>query len=62
MISGKALTSNHLPPLLDHVKRNLLVEYGQCGMRLPDVDLIIIDPVDGSVLADSSVKVTLRKG
>jgi type II restriction enzyme len=44
------LTSNQLSPLLDRVKRNLLVDYGEYGMHLPDVDLVIIDPVDGSVL------------
>jgi type II restriction enzyme len=38
MVSGKALTSNQLSPMLDRVKRNLLVDYGQYGMHLPDVD------------------------
>jgi type II restriction enzyme len=61
MIYGKALTSNQLSPLLDHVKRNLLVDYGEYGMHLPDVNLVIIDPVDGSVLAAVSVKSTLRE-
>ena len=61
MVSGKALTSNQLSPMLDRVKRNLLVDYGQNGMHLPDVDLVIIDPVNGSVIAAVSVKVTLRE-
>ena len=61
MISGNVLTSNQLSPLFDRVKRNLLVDYGQYGMHLPDVDLVIIDPMDGSVLAAVSVKVTLRE-
>lgn len=61
MVSGKALTSNQLSPMLDRVKRNLLVDYGQYGMHLPDVDLVIIDPVNGSVIAAVSVKVTLRE-
>jgi type II restriction enzyme len=61
MIYGKALTSNQLSPLLDRVKRNLLVDYGEYGMHLPDVDLVIIDPVDGSVLAAVSVKSALRE-
>jgi type II restriction enzyme len=43
------------------VKRNLLVDYGEYGIHLPDVDLVIIDPVDGSVLAAVSVKSTLRE-
>lgn len=61
LISGNVLTSSQLSPLLDRVKRNLLVDYGQYGMHLPDVDLVIIDPMDGSVLAAISVKVTLRE-
>jgi len=61
MVSGKALTSNQLSPMLDRVKRNLLVDYGQYGMHLPYVDLVIIDPVDGYVIAAVSVKVTLRE-
>lgn len=61
MISGNVLTSNQLSPLLDRVKRNLLVDYGQYGMHLPDVDLVIIDLIDGSVIAAISVKVTLRE-
>jgi type II restriction enzyme len=39
----------------------LLVDYGEYGMHLSDVDLVIIDPVDGSVLAAVSVKSTLRE-
>ncbi len=61
MISGNVLTSNQLSPLLDRVKRNLLVDYGQYGMHLPDVDLVIIDPRDGSILTAVSIKVTLRE-
>ena len=61
MISGNKLTSNQLPPLLDRVKRNLLVDYGQYGMHLPDADLVLIDPADGVVIAAVSVKTTLRE-
>jgi type II restriction enzyme len=61
MVSGNALDSKRLSPLLDRVKRNLLVDYAQYGMHLPDVDLVIIDPSDASVLAAVSVKVTLRE-
>ena len=48
IVSGNALDSKNLSPLLDRVKRNLLVDYGQYGMHLPDIDLDIIDPVDAS--------------
>ncbi len=61
MISGKALTSNQLSPELDRVKQNLLVDYGQYGKRLPDADLVIIDPEDSSILAVISVKSSLRE-
>jgi type II restriction enzyme len=61
MISGNKLTSNQLPPLLDRVKRNLLVDYGEHGMHLPDADLVIIDPADGVVIDAVSVKTTLRE-
>jgi type II restriction enzyme len=61
MISGNKLKSNQLPPPLDRVKRNLLVDYGEHGMHLPDADLVIIDPDDGAVIAVVSVKSSLRE-
>jgi len=54
-------SSSQLDKILDRVKRNLLVDYGEFGMHLPDVDLIIFDPFDGYVLAVVSIKVTLRE-
>jgi type II restriction enzyme len=47
--------------MLDKVKRNLLIDYGEFGMHLPDVDIIIFDPSDSRVIAVLSVKVTLRE-
>jgi type II restriction enzyme len=38
-----------------------LVDYGEFGMHLPDVDLVIFDPSDGYVLAVISIKMTLRE-
>lgn len=61
MISGNKLTSNQLPPLLDRVKRNLLVDYVEYDMHLPDAYLVIIDPADGAVIAVVSVKSSLRE-
>lgn len=62
LIQGNVLerTSN-LGTTLDKVKRNLTIDYGEFGMHLPDVDIIIYDPMDSSVLAVVSVKVTLRE-
>jgi len=53
-------SSGH-PKILDKVKRNLLIEYGEYGMHLPDVDIIIFDPSDSQVIAVVSIKVTLRE-
>jgi type II restriction enzyme len=46
---------------MDRVKRNLLIDYGEFGMHLPDVDIIIFDPSDSYILAVVSVKVTMRE-
>ena len=51
----------HLLDKLDKVKRNLVVDYGEFGMHLPDVDLVIFDPETCRVLAILSSKVTLRE-
>jgi type II restriction enzyme len=53
--------STQLDQIFDKVKRNVVVDYGEYGMHLPDVDLIIFDPSDGYVLAVVSIKVTLRE-
>jgi type II restriction enzyme len=54
-------SSSNLDRVIDKVKRNLLVDYGEFGMHLPDVDIIIFDPSDRYILAVVSVKVTLRE-
>jgi type II restriction enzyme len=62
--SGSSLeqtSSSQLDKVLDKVKRNLLVDYGEFGMHLPDIDITIFDPSDSYVLAVVSVKVTLRE-
>lgn len=43
------------------VKRNLLIDYGEFGSHLPDVDIIIYDPKTSQVIAVISSKVTLRE-
>jgi type II restriction enzyme len=43
------------------VKRNLLIDYGEFGYHLPDVDIVIYKPVTGEVVAVLSSKVTLRE-
>lgn len=46
---------------LNRVKRNLLVDYGEFGSHLPDVDIIIYEPETCKVIAVISSKVTLRE-
>ncbi len=43
------------------VRRNLLIDYGEFGYHLPDVDMVIYDPNDSKVIAVLSSKVTLRE-
>lgn len=64
VINGNSLEKTNcanLPKLLSIVKHNLLVDYGEFGSHLPDVDIIIYNPVDGKVIAVLSSKVTLRE-
>ncbi len=46
---------------LSRVKRNLAIDYGEFGLHLPDVDIIIYHPQTCKVLATISSKVTLRE-
>jgi len=43
------------------VKRNLLIDYGEFGSHLPDVDIIIYNPKTFKIIAVISSKVTLRE-
>ena len=65
IISGNYLEKtlcDNLTPLQEIVKRNLLIEYNYpYGFYLPDVDLVVFNPKNGSVLAVLSVKGTLHK-
>lgn len=53
--------SNNLSLELSSVKRNLLVDYGEFGSHLPDVDIVIYDPKNYRIIAVISSKVTLRE-
>lgn len=46
---------------LDLVKRNLCIDYGEYGLHLPDVDIIIYDDKNNKIIAVLSIKVTLRE-
>ena len=53
--------SQNLPKELSMVKRNFLVDYGEFGSYLPDLDIIIYEPESCKVIAGISSKVTLRE-
>jgi len=64
VIDGNTLErtkSSNLSKELSQVKRNLLVDYGEFGAHLPDVDIIIYDPNTLKVIAVISSKITLRE-
>lgn len=64
IVEGNTLertNSNKLSKELSSVKRNLLVDYGEFGSHLPDVDIIIYDPKTYKIVAVISSKVTLRE-
>jgi len=64
VVNGNSLErtkGSNLPKELSLVKRNLIIDYGEFGSHLPDVDLIIYNPKTSKVLAVLSSKVTLRE-
>ncbi|MGC8651515.1 MAG: BsaWI family type II restriction enzyme [Minisyncoccia bacterium] len=62
VINGNILERTiNLPEELSKVKRNLVIDYGEFGLHLPDVDIVIYDPNESKVLVVISSKVTLRE-
>ena len=64
IVEGNTLerkNSNNLSEELNRVKRNLLIDYGEFGSHLPDVDIIIHEPKSCEIIAVISSKVTLRE-
>ena len=62
IINGNKLEkSKNLPKNLEIIKRNLCVDYGEFGMHLPDVDMVIFEPKKCKIIAVLSSKVTLRE-
>lgn len=64
VVEGNTLertNSKNLSKELSQVKRNLLIDYGEFGAHLPDVDIIIYDPETLKVIAVISSKITLRE-
>lgn len=64
VVNGNSLgrtNAENLSKELGLVKRNLLVDYGEFGSHLPDVDVIIYNPKTIKIVAVISSKVTLRE-
>ncbi len=62
VINGNQLErSTNLSKELSKVKRNLAIDYGEFGLHLPDVDIVIYNPKSYKILAVISSKVTLRE-
>ncbi len=62
VVNGNQLErSTNLSKELSHVKRNLAIDYGEFGLHLPDVDIIIYNPQNHKVIAVISSKVALRE-
>jgi type II restriction enzyme len=64
IVNGNTLEktmSKNLSLELNQVKRNLSVDFGEFGLHLPDVDLIIYQPESCKILAVISSKITLRE-
>lgn len=64
MVSGKKFERTlpkNLPLELQNVKRNLSIDFGDCGFHIPDVDLVIYSPEKFKVIAVLSSKSTLRE-
>lgn len=63
VIKGNELDKedSKLDECLAKVKRNLVVDYGEFGMHLPDVDVVIFSPENCTPVAIISSKTTLRE-
>jgi type II restriction enzyme len=62
VINGNQLERRtNLSAELSQIKRNLAIDYGEFGLHLPDVDIIIYNPQNYKVLVVISSKVTLRE-
>lgn len=62
MINGNQLERRkNLSLELSEVKRNLVIDYGEFGLRLPDADIVVYNPEDSQVIAIISSKTSLAE-
>lgn len=60
VIESRALENHKLTRQLDAVKRNLVIDYGEFGMHLPQADIVIYSPENSRVIAVISCGVNLK--
>ena len=58
--SGK-LEGSKLMLQLDAVKRNVVIDYGEFGMQLPDADIVVYNSENSQVIAIISSKISVRE-
>ena len=61
VVNDNELKKKKLPDQLDAVKRNVIIDFGEYGMHLPDADIIVYNPVNHRVIAIISSKTSLRE-
>jgi type II restriction enzyme len=61
VVNDNELKKKKLPDQLDAVKRNVVIDFGEYGMHLPDADIIVYNPVNHRVIAIISSKTSLRE-
>ena len=61
VVKSRDLESSRLIPQLDAVKRNVVIDYGEFGMQLPDADIIVYSPEDSQIVAIILSEISVRE-
>ena len=61
VVESSELEGIKLVPQLDAVKRNVVIDYGEFGMQLPDADVIVYSPENSQIIAVISSKISIRE-
>ena len=61
VVESSELEGIKLMPQLDAVKRNVVIDYGEFGMQLPDADIIVYSPENSQLIAIISSKISVRE-
>lgn len=60
VIDSSKLEDRKLIPQLGTVKRNVVIDYGEFGMQLPDADIVVYNPENSQIIAIISSKTSVR--